>query len=159
MILPSLPYYLRAAMAAWGVSPLKWRIFRYTHWSGSSAKKVMATSCCSSWCPVLSTNSVSWHRSGCTDTQHTSSDQNYVHFCKETKISALIVVWSDCVWIISGFSQFSSPAFCKMFSNVSWSEAEINHNSELSFVSTSKFKCFWILMLHEVFCKRYRGLC
>ena len=39
----------------------------------------------------------SWHRTGSTGTQHNSSAQNCVHFCKETKISILILVWSDCM--------------------------------------------------------------
>lgn len=62
-------------------------------------------------------------------------------------------------WMISGSSQFSSLAFSERFSNISWSEVEINHSPELSFVSTSKFKCFWILMLHQVSCRWSRGLC
>lgn len=35
------------------------------------------------------------------------------------------------VWMISAFSRFSSLAFSKRFSNISWGEAEINHNPEL----------------------------
>lgn len=155
----SLPHCWRAAAAVWGVSLLHLPVCSTHIGQGDVLRRCRPHLVAPSdvpWAHVLFT----CHRNGCKNTQHSSSNPICVHFCEQTRTGTLTQVWSGCM---DDFRLLSASFSCFLLkgSVMEWSikKKKKNRNPELSFVSTSKFKCFWSFRLHQVFREQYRDLC